>query len=226
MSLRWFEKNAVEKTAKKVIDRIMRNVDQTMKKNPGLTVEEALKIVDRQQGVFFPADKIDTKDLKSLFALIVWKGYRNITLSDPDASSEERRKYVSRIVDEYLKDQNSTTQAGYKKIVRPAAAAAGICAVILALLFLQPVSSKNPATVRHDMKNNNSSVSSSSLADLFRYHGYASDNEQKLALVNKSFYHEGDYLGDRDGYVLKSIYPKHIVILDRHNKSEFSVFLQ
>ncbi len=224
MSLGWFEKNTVGKTVKKVINRIMRNVDQTIEKNPGLKMEEALTIVDRKQGVFFPGEKSDTKDLKSLFALIVWKGYRNVRLSDPDASSREHRELVYSMVYDYLHNQESAQQPRYKKFFKPAAVTASVGAVVILLAFLLTFHSNTPSGIRHPAKDKSAPASLQNI--VFKYYGYASDNYQKLALVNKSVYHEGDFLDEKDGYVLKSIYPKHIVVQNRLDKSEFLVFMQ
>jgi len=224
MSLGWFERNTVEKTVKKVIGRIMRNVDQTIEKNPGLKMEEALKIVDRKQGVFFPGEKSDTKDLKSLFTLIVWKGYRNLRLSNPRASSREHRELVYSIVHDYLHNQESAPQPRYKKILKPAAVSVCIGAflILLACLLLFPPKAPESFQRLTDDRRHSSSLENI----VFKYYGYASDNYQKLALVNKSVYREGDVLDDKDGFVLKSIYPKHIVIRNRYDNSEILVFLQ
>lgn len=224
MALGWFEKNAVEKTVKKVINRIMRNVDQTIEKNPGLKMEEALKIVDRKQGVFFPGEKSDTKDLKSLFALIVWKGYRNVRLSDPKASSREHRELVYSMVYDYLHNQESAPRPRYIKILKPAALTASVGAVVVLLALLLPFHSNTPAGISHPVKDKSDPASLRNI--VFKYYGYASDNYQKLALVNKSVYHEGDFLDEKDGYVLKRIYPKHIVVQNRQDHSEFLVYLQ
>jgi len=229
MSLGWFEKKSVEKTVKKVIDRIVRNVDQTIGKNPGLTMEEALKIVDRKQGVFFPGETSDAKDLKSLFALIVWKGYRNIRISDPKSSSREHREFVRQMVCDYLNDQNSASQPRYRKILKPVAVAVAIGVVIILIGLLHPFSfsSKSPATFKPAVREkNNPASSSSSLGSIFKYRGHVSDDDQKLALVNKSVYREGDVLGERGEYMLKSISPRRIVIRNNDDQSEISVSMQ
>jgi len=251
MPLGWYKKKAVEKSVKKVIARIIHSVDQTIEKNPGLTMEEALKIVDKKQGVFFPAEPSDSGDLKSLFTIIVWKSYRSAHLQDPGASSPERREFVTVLVQRYLNGGAPNDKARSKVFVRPLPLAAGATAVIVILAIGLFLHSKIPITFSHMGKETHAlpspeiAYSSSPAAtesisppvreadksapsheDLFKYHGYASDDRRKMALVNKSVYLEGDLLDEEERYVLKSIHPKHIVIKDINDKSEFSVALQ
>lgn len=251
MSLGRFEKKAIEISVKKATDKIIRTVDQTIEKNPALTMEEALRIVEKKQGVFFPAEQSDDGDLKSLFTRIVWKAYRSAHLQDPDASSPERREFVSGLVQRYLNGGERNNKVRFAAFFRPLPLAACTIAVIVILTIVWSWNSKILTNLSYQGKNTHTASSviiahspssekavnmPSSAKDtyqpvsaettLFRYHGYASDDRRKMALVNKSIYHEGDLLGEEEQYMLKSIHPKHIVIKNINARSEFSVALQ
>lgn len=248
MSLGWLKTAATERTIKKIIKKIIHSLDQTMQKDSGLSVEEALKIIDKKQGVFFPADQTVETDLKSQFTMVVWKAYRNARLSDPDASSPDHRELVAKLVHHYLNDENANKTPGYKKVLTPfsVGVSASLAVLVLGtLLFMRPWATpgpvspgKNPqaAAVVSSVNNENASHAVLSVNDeqepppvqssLLRYHGYASDDRQKMALVNKSMYHEGDVIDEENGYLLKSIHPYHIVVRNMADNSEFSVLLQ
>ncbi len=65
MSLGLLKRFIIEKNTKKVISKIMRNVDQTLQANPRLTVEESLGIIDKKKGIFFPSEQLPSTDLKA-----------------------------------------------------------------------------------------------------------------------------------------------------------------
>ncbi len=248
MSLGWLKTAATERTIKTIIKKIIHNMDQIMQKDPGLSVEETLKIIDKKQGVFFPGDQTVVTDLKSLFTMVIWKAYRNARLSDPDASSPDHRELVAKLVHHYLNDEYANQTPGYKKVLTPLTLGVSASLAVLVvgtLLLMRPwatpgtVSSvKNPQAAAVVSSVNNEKASHAVLSandetdpppvqsSPLRYYGYASDDRQKMALVNRSMYHEGDVIDEENGYLLKSIHPYHIVVQNMADNSEFSVVLQ
>ncbi len=246
-SMGWFEKKALERSVERAIAAVVRNVERTIEKNPGLSMEEALKIVDKKQSVFFPGEQHDGDDLKSLFAGMVWKSYKRAHLQNPEASSPEHREMVFDLVRRYLGAGGRNQKAGFVKIVKPVFSAVGIVIFVFALSYDSNISrmvkptgkeperpsaeemvspSKPNQAVIVSVTEKKPQKADSSAMPFFRYHGFASDESRRSALVNKAIYREGEGLDEDDRYILKSIHPKYIIIEDTKDQSEFSVALQ
>ena len=71
-------------------------------------MEEALKLIDKKRRIFFPGEQENATDLKSLFAMIVWRAYRYKRFSDPMAASQEHRDIIFKTVQNYLNRENLT----------------------------------------------------------------------------------------------------------------------
>ena len=235
MSLGLFKRLIIEKNTKKVISKIMRNVDQTLQANPRLTVEESLSIIDKKKGIFFPSEQIPPTDLKSLFTMIVWKSYQYECSRDPAAASPEHREIVVKMVNDYLNGEDpakikflphvkSDKNFIHHKIIRPASLAISAAMVLVFFGLMISFHSKTQKTFHQSGKTKYSIPVTQN--NLFRYSGLLSNEQERLALVNKAIHQEGDVIGDHGRYILKKIYPKFIVIQNRSDRSEFSVLMQ
>ncbi|MHB8136913.1 MAG: hypothetical protein ACYDGO_00820 [Smithellaceae bacterium] len=235
MSLGLFQRFVIIRTTKKVINKIMRNIDQTLQANPRLTLEESLRIIDKKKGIFFPDEQYTATDLKSLFTMIVWKSYQYERSSNPDAASPAHRESVVKIVNDYLNYENMAKNLFSPqpnpdkkplphKVLRPAPLAISVITAIIFLGIFLSFHSKIQESFSNSGKDKyGASVSQN---NFFRYNGHLSNDRERMALVNKTIHYEGDLLGEHDGYILKSIHAKYIVIQNKKDQSEFSVFLQ
>lgn len=102
MSLGWFKKLTIENTTKNIISGIVQEVDETLRINPGLTLEEALRLVDKKRGIFYLNEEKLKTDLYSPFTMMVMKAYRYKRAFDRDASSEEHTKLVIKNAYDYM----------------------------------------------------------------------------------------------------------------------------
>lgn len=116
MSLGWFKKRIIESTTKNIIKGIVQKVDATLRINPDFTLEEALRIVDKNRGIFFPDEESFTTDLQNLFIMMVWKAYRYERASDRDASSKEHAEIVIGIANDYMSMLISKTKNDYENL--------------------------------------------------------------------------------------------------------------
>ena len=222
----------IRHTTKIIIDETILTIDHTLQDNPHLTMEEALGVLDKKRCIFFPGEKDNPSDLKSLFALVVWKAYRYKRFSDPMASSREHREFIFKMVHHYLNRGNLNNVEKSLEVktdgnirfnpyaIRMAIIAGLIIIIIsgLAIAFKQDI-----------LKVNNTAVIENILTfqnEMIQYNGYISTDREVSALVNKTIYHVGDLLGEKEKYVLKSIHPKHIVIQNHQNKTDFVVKLK
>lgn len=235
MSLGLFKRFIIEKNTKKVISKIMRNVDQTLQANPRLTVEESLGIIDKKKGIFFPSEQLPSTDLKSLFTMIVWRSYQYECSRDHSEASPEHREIVVKTVNDYLNGKDPVkikflphVKPGknfiHQKIIRPASLA--VSALVVLVFFGLAISfhSKTQKGFHQPGKTKYSAVLTQN--NLFRYSGLLSSGQERLALVNKAIHQEGDVIGSHGRYILKKIYPQFIVIQNRSDRSEFSVLMK
>lgn len=225
MPLGRLKKAAIKRTTKKAIKEVMESVDRTLQRHPDLSVEDALRMIDRKKGIFFPDEQIAAMDLKSLFTLIIWKSYRYAHLSDPDASSSERREFVAGLVHDYLSDDKVDKKFKYKKVLKPALLGIGLSVTLIAVGAAVSFYPSKTLVKAHPTVNRNKNVADSQNS-FFRYNGFSTDQYRKMALINTAIYREGDILGAKDGYILKRIYPNHIIVQNRTNQSEFYVLFQ
>jgi hypothetical protein len=235
MSPGLFNRLIIEKNTKKVISKIMRNVDQTLQANPRLTVEESLGIIDKKRGIFIPSEPPASTDLKSLFTMIVWKSYQYEYFRDPAAASPEHREIVVKMVNDYLSGEDPVKikflphvkpdmNFIHKKIIRPASLA--LSALLVLVFFGLVVSFYTKTQEKFHQTGKAKHYAPMATNDLFRYNGLLSNDRENLALVNRAIHQEGDVIGDHGKYILKKIYPKFIVIQNRSDRSEFSVHMQ
>lgn len=232
MSVGWFKRSFIELTTKKIINEIILNIDRTLQDNPDLTMEEALKLIYKKRCIFFPGEQENATDLKSLFTIIVWRAYRYKRFSDPMAASQEHRDIIFKTVHNYLNreylteaklstDSISAEKFRFKKANRRTALAMGAVIIIVFGLVL----SFNPGILKSFTSSGKENPPFAQ-NDILNYSGYIATDHEVSALVNKTIYHVGDYLGENEKYVLKSIHPKHIVIQNKTDKSDFYVKLQ
>ena len=219
----WINRILVKRNINKIIRTVMVKVERTLQKNPGLTVEDTLKIIDKKMGIFFPNDKSETMDLKSLFTMIVWKSYRHARLSDPESSSPTHREWVTSLVEEYLHDDQLNKEYRRKTLLRPVPIAIGIAAVMISSMAAWSFYSRSLTGFAGEAHRKYYIAVEQN--DVFKYRGYSSGEHQKIAVINESIYHEGDLLDEKDGYVLKHIQPQYIVIQNKMNRNEFAVYL-
>ena len=235
MSLGLFKRLIIEKTTKKIISKIMRNVNRTLQANPRLTVEESLSIIDKKKGIFFPSEPIPPTDLKSLFTMIVWKSYQYECSRDPAAASPEHREIVVKMVNDYLNGEDPVKIKFlphvkpdkifiHHKIIRPASLAISAAMVLVFFGLMISFHTKTQGSLNHSGKTKY--LSPMIQNNHFRYNGLLSNEQERLAVVNKAIHHEGDVIGDHGRYILKKIYPKFIVIQNRSDRSEFQVHMQ
>lgn len=232
MPVGWFKGLCVERTAIIVINETIHNIDRTLQDNPDLTMVEALKLIDKKRRIFFPGEPDHSEDLKSLFTMIVWKAYRYKRFSDPMAASPEHRDLIFKTVQNYLNrenlteaksSRNSKSDEKFRFIKTTGRAALALGAVIIMVSAL--LISINPGILQgfnHSDKENTLVAQN----DIFNYSGYIATDHDVSALVNKTIYHVGDLLGENEKYIIKSIHPKHIVIQNKTDKSEFYVKLK
>ncbi|PKN97835.1 MAG: hypothetical protein CVU43_16915 [Chloroflexi bacterium HGW-Chloroflexi-5] len=235
MSLGLFKRLIIEKNTKKVISKIMRNVNQTLQANPRLTVEESLSIIDKKKGIFFPSEQLPPTDLKSLFTMIVWKSYQYECSRDPAAASPEHREIVVKMVNDYLNGKDpakikflphvkSDKNFIHHKVIRPASLAISALMVLVFFGLMISFHTKTQGSLNHSGKTKY--LSPMIQNNHFRYNGLLSNEQDRLAVVNKAIHQEGDVIGDHGRYMLKKIYPKFIVIQNRSDRSEFHVHMQ
>lgn len=229
MSVGWCKRLMIEHITRKIIDETLINVDRALQDNPHLTIEEALKVIDKKRCIFFPGEQDHPSDLKSLFSVIVWKAYRYRRFSDPVAASLDHRHVVFQTVYRHLNRetvhaakplQNSESMEKLKfkrskwKIIWAAGGVIiGIAGIVILwnqieLKILNIAGSKDAVILHHEN---------------IQYNGYIATERDVSALINKNIYRTGDYLGPDDQYLLKGIYPKHIVIQHQKDKTDFMV---
>lgn len=116
MSIGWLKKWRIESATKEIIRGIIQEVEIILRNNPGLTLEESLKLVDKQRNLFFPDEKDIKTDLYSLFGMIVYKAYRCKRASDMDSCGQEHAKLVLQIAYDYLNEVTSKTNDDFEKL--------------------------------------------------------------------------------------------------------------
>lgn len=116
MSIGWFKKWRIESTTKEIIRGIIQEVETILRNNPGLTLEESLRLVDKQRNMFFPDEENIKSDLYSLFGMMVYKAYRCNRASDMDSCGQEHAKLVLQIAYDYLNMVCSKTSSDFKKL--------------------------------------------------------------------------------------------------------------
>ena len=118
MSLGWFKRLRIESTTKDIISGIVQEVDATLQINPGSTLEEALRLVDKKRPIRFPGEENISTDLHSLFTMMVLKAYRYKRAFDRDASSEEDIELVLKIAYDYMNMVLSKTKDDYENLMK------------------------------------------------------------------------------------------------------------
>ena len=114
MSLGWFKKLTIESTTKNIISGIVQEVDATLRINPDLTLEEALRLVDKERRILLPGEEKIKADLQSVFAMMVIKAYRYKRALDRDASGEEHTKLVLKIAYDYMNAITAKSKDDYR----------------------------------------------------------------------------------------------------------------
>jgi hypothetical protein len=196
MSLGLFKRLIIEKNTKKVISKIMRNVDRTLQANPRLTVEESLSIIDKKKGIFSPSEQLPSTDLKSLFTMIVWKSYQHECSRDHSAASPEHREIVVKIVNDYLNGEDPVKikflshvkpdkNFIHQKIIRPASLVISAAVVLVFLGLVISFHSKTQKTFHPSGKTKHSA--SLTQNNLFRYSGLYPMNRNGWHLSTKRF---------------------------------------
>ena len=119
MSLGWFKKRIIESTIKEIVRGILRDVFVTLQAKPGLTWEEALRLVNKRRGVFAPSEEAEEtiKDWGVLFGIMVLKAYRWKRAFDPDSASIEHVTLVAKIAFDYVNMALSKTKEDLEKLL-------------------------------------------------------------------------------------------------------------
>ncbi len=116
MSLGWFKKLIIESTTKDIISGIVQEVDATLRISPGLTLEEALRLVNKRRPIRISEEENISTDLHSLFAMMVFKAYRYKRAFDQDAYSQEHTELVLKIAYDYMNMVVSKTKDDYESL--------------------------------------------------------------------------------------------------------------
>lgn len=232
MSVGWLGRLMIEHTTKQMINETIVNIDRILQDNPHLTMEEALKVIDKKRCIFFPGEEEKPSDLKSLFMTIVWKSYRYKRFSDPRAASPEHRDVVFKTVHHYLNRENlnevkssSALRSGdkslFKRVMNPVLLGMALVIIVIGGVFVS-----FHAGILEGVGFRDTKIKSTPQNDIFLYRGYIATEDDVSALVNKTIYHVGDLLGEKDQYILKSIHPKYIVLQKQKDKEDFVVTLR
>ncbi|PIS37284.1 MAG: hypothetical protein COT35_06790 [Nitrospirae bacterium CG08_land_8_20_14_0_20_52_24] len=102
MAIGWFKKRIIQNTTREVIRGIVKATDITLRINPGLNLEEALRFVNKERGMFYPNEEKLTTDLYGLFSMMVLKAYRYKRPSDIDALLAEHSELILKIAWDYM----------------------------------------------------------------------------------------------------------------------------
>lgn len=226
----WLRRKQIGYRAKKISDETITHVDSTLRANPQLTIEEALGIINKNKSIFFPAEADERADLKTLFASIVWKTYRCRYYTNPLSASHECRSVVLRAAHGYLSranisegnnadDAQSPRKGKSRRLGTLAFTSVAAALVIAAVggffygkghvrLFV-------PAGAPEVLPSEN-----------IRYNGYMAAEGESSALIDEKIYKPGERLGPDGIYVLKNIYPRHIVIESQKDNTDLIVWLQ
>jgi hypothetical protein len=102
MSLGWVKKFTIKNTTEHIISGIIKEVGEKLRINPELTLEETLRLVDKEMPIRLPGEENLKNDLYSLFSMMVMKVYRYKHASDRDAASEDHTKLVIKISHDYM----------------------------------------------------------------------------------------------------------------------------
>ena len=108
----------MEMATRRIINEITRDTSVTLKANPRLTLEEALRAVNTRRGTLYPDEHTLTKDLHSLFVMMVWKAYAYEHASDPDTTTEECFKFVTKTAYQYMDSAISKTEVDFEGVSR------------------------------------------------------------------------------------------------------------
>ena len=119
MSLGCFKKRIIESITKEIIRGIVQEVDAEIQISPDLTLEGALRLVNKRRGVFAPSEEAeeDIKDWGVLFGIMVLKAYRWKRAFDPDSASIEHTTLVVEIARDYINMVSSKTKDDFKKLL-------------------------------------------------------------------------------------------------------------
>ena len=116
MSIGWFKKLRIETTTNVIILDIVQELNIVIQYNSNLTLEESLRIVDKNRPMHFPDEENIKTDLYSLFGMMVYNAYRYKRASDIDACGQEHAELVMQTAYDYLNKVKSKTKEDFEKI--------------------------------------------------------------------------------------------------------------
>ena len=118
MSVGLFKKLIIKRTTNIVMSGIAEDVGKTLRINPDLTLEEALRLVDEKRLIRFRGEENISTDLHSLFAVMVLKAYRYKRPFDLDACGQEHTELVFKIAYDYMNMVLAKTKDDYERVMK------------------------------------------------------------------------------------------------------------